>query len=104
MRFVKLLLLLVAAGFAPGLLAVPAIQTWTTHNGARVYFVPAPQLPMVDVRVVFDAGSARDGDKPGRALLTNGLLAEGAGKLVADAIAKSFDDVGADFGNDSLRD
>ena len=40
--------------------AMPAIQHWQTGNGARVYYVPAPELPMVDVRVVFNAGSARD--------------------------------------------
>jgi zinc protease len=104
MRFAKFLAALLLAGFAPGLLALPQIQTWTTGNGARVYFVPAPQLPMVDVRVVFDGGSARDGSQPGRALLTNALLAEGAGRLDADGIADAFDRVGADFSNDSLRD
>jgi zinc protease len=54
--------------------ASPKIQTWQTANGAKVLFVPAPELPMVDVRVVFDAGSARDGDKPGVTSFTNSLL------------------------------
>jgi zinc protease len=84
--------------------AGPKIQHWTTDNGARVYFVDTHELPMVDVRVVFDAGSARDGDKPGLALLTNGLLTEGAGGLDADAIAERMESVGAEYGNDSLRD
>ena len=53
--------------------AIPTIQSWQTANGVPVYFVPAPELPMVDVEVVFDAGSARDGDKPGLAMLTNSL-------------------------------
>lgn len=56
------------------------IQSWTTDNGARVVFVPAPELPMVDVRVVFDAGSARDGELPGLAKITAGMLNEGAGE------------------------
>ena len=43
--------------------ASPQIQTWETPNGARVLFVEAPDLPMVDVRLVFDAGSARDGEQ-----------------------------------------
>ena len=34
---------------------------------AQSPFVAAPELPMVDVRVVFNAGSARDGDKFGLA-------------------------------------
>jgi zinc protease len=104
MRFTKPLLfvlLFMAGGLAQ---ALPEIEHWTTDNGARVYYVHAPQLPMVDVHVVFDAGSARDEGKPGRALLTNALLAEGAGGLNADVIAQRFEDVGASFGNDALRD
>ncbi len=84
--------------------AVPEIQQWTTAKGAEVLFVAAPEIPMVDVRVVFAAGAARDGDQPGIGALTNALLAEGAGKLTADQIAERFDAVGANFGNDSLRD
>ena len=71
--------------------AVPEIAHWQTSNGARVYFVAAPELPIVDLRVTFDAGSARDDNKPGQSLLTNGLLAEGAGGLNADQIAEIFD-------------
>ncbi|MEO6696938.1 MAG: pitrilysin family protein, partial [Gammaproteobacteria bacterium] len=88
--------------------AGPRIEQWQTQNGARVYFVAAPELPMVDVRVVFDAGSARDGDNPGLAALTNGLLDEGAktaeDELNADQIAERFADLGAQFGGGVDRD
>lgn len=84
--------------------ATPKIQHWLTKNGARVYFVPAPQLPMVDIQVVFDAGAARDGNKPGLALLTNGLLSEGAAKMSANKIAETFESLGAEFSNSSHRD
>jgi zinc protease len=84
--------------------AMPAIQHWTTENGARVYFVPAPELPMVDVRVVFAAGSARDAALPGLAGLTNGLLDKGAAGLSADAIAERMEGLGAQLGSGSLRD
>jgi len=84
--------------------ALPTIEHWQTHNGARVYFVAARQLPMVDIRIIFDAAAARDGEQPGIALLTNALLAEGAGSLTADQIADQFAAVGAVFGNESLRD
>ena len=84
--------------------AAPKIQHWVTDNGVRVYFFPAHELPMMDLRVVFDAGSAKDGDKHGLALLTNGLLAEGAGNLNADQIAERFEGIGAGFGNSSHRD
>ena len=84
--------------------AGPKIESWQTPNGARVLFVAAPELPMVDVRVVFDAGSARDGDRPGLASLTNELLTEGAGPWSADELAARIDAVGASLGSDSLRD
>jgi zinc protease len=84
--------------------ASPEIQHWETDNGARVYFVEAREIPIVDVQVVFDAAGSRDGDKPGLAQLTNALLAQGAAGLSADRIAERFAELGAQFGNESLRD
>jgi len=84
--------------------ATPAIDHWQTEQGTRVYFVDAPQLPMVDIRLIFDAGGARDGDLPGTALLTNAMLKEGTADSDTNAIAAAFDDVGAKFGNESERD
>ena len=81
-----------------------SIQTWETDNGARVLFVSTKQLPMLDVRVVFDAGSARDGQKPGLARLTNLLLVHGAGEWDTDTIAERFEDVGATYGAQASRD
>ena len=78
-------------------LATPAIEHWQTEAGTRVYFVEAPQLPMLDIRLIFDAGSARDGDLPGTALLTNAMLKEGTKNADTNAIAAAFDDVGAKF-------
>lgn len=96
-----LLLLSAAAGNAN---AIPDIQTWETEQGASVFFVESNMLPMVDVRIVFDAAGSRDGELPGLAMLTNGLLAEGAAGKDAQQLAESFESVGAQFGNDSLRD
>lgn len=84
--------------------ANPNIEHWQTSNGGRVYFVAAPELPMIDIQVVFDAGAARDGDLSGIALLTNAMLNEGAAGLNTDQIAAEFEDVGAQFGNASQRD
>ena len=84
--------------------ASPDIQHWQTSNGARVYFVKANELPMVDVQLVFDAGSARDNGKPGVALMTNGMLAEGAAGDSAQVLAEKFEAVGAAFSNQALRD
>ncbi|WP_455198753.1 M16 family metallopeptidase [Kaarinaea lacus] len=90
--------------FSAGLFANPDINNWTTSNGARVYYVHAPELPIVDVRLVFDAGAARDGEDPGLAILTNGMLAEGAGGMDANQLAEKFESIGAQFGNSSHRD
>lgn len=101
MKYVFTIILL---GFTTLAQANPDIEHWTGANGTRVYYVHAPELPMVDIRVVFDAGSARDGEQYGIGIMTNGMLAEGAAGMDADAIAEAFDDVGASFSNGSYRD
>lgn len=93
--------LLLSAGVAVG---GPNIERWQTGNGAEVLFVAAPEIPMLDVQVVFDAGSARDGDKPGITSFTNSLLNEGAGEWSAGEVAARLEGVGAQLGSDSLRD
>ena len=85
-------------------LAMPPIQHWQTANGVRVYFVPATELPMVDVRLVFAAGSARDAGQPGLARMTNLLLDKGAAGLSADEIAIRLESLGANLGTGALRD
>jgi len=94
-RLVGLLLLLV---LTPASLAMAPIQRWQTANGAWVYFVPAPEVPMLDVRVVFAAGSARDGDNPGLATLTAAMLDEGTESLKADDFHAAMEATGANFG------
>lgn len=100
--FTALLFCLALVSTAAG--ANPDIEHWTTQNGARVYFVPAPELPIVDLRIIFDAGSARDVTDPGLAVMTNGLMAEGAGGLSADQLAEQFESIGAQFSNSAQRD
>lgn len=84
--------------------ATPEIQSWKTENGARVLFVPATEIPMLDVRIVFDAGSARDDGLSGLAVLTNGLLSEGAAGKTSQQIAEAFESVGAEIEYDASRD
>jgi len=84
--------------------ATPQIQTWQTENGAKVLFVPAKEIPMLDVRIVFDAGSARDAGLSGLAVLTNGLLSEGAAGKTSQQIAEAFESVGAQIEYDAARD
>ena len=101
LQLILLFILIAQSKFAIG---VPEIETWNTSQGARVLFIETHSLPMVDIRVVFSAGSARDTDKPGVALLTNALMSSGAGKLNADDIAERLEDVGANMSNEALRD
>ena len=84
--------------------AIPQIQNWQTDKGTSVFFVETHELPIVDIRVMFDAGSGRDGDNAGIALLTNSLLAQGAAGLDADQISQGFEDLGAKFGSNAETD
>jgi zinc protease len=102
LRFCQLLLISLLPVTAAQ--AMPAIQHWVTENGARVYFVPAPELPMVDINITFAAGSARDAGHPGLASLTSTLLDKGAAGLSADEIAVRAESLGARLSSGSARD
>lgn len=104
---IKMLKVMVLAGLAlfAGLVhAVPDIQHWKSAKGAQVYYVHAPGLPIVDVQITFNAGSARDEKLSGLSSLTNHMLGMGAGGLDATKIAQRFEGVGAQFSQDSDRD
>lgn len=80
------------------------IQQWQTTNQAQVYFVPIHTLPIVDIEIMVNAGSARDGTQPGIANLTNTLLGQNSKTKDADALAASFDDVAANFDQEATRE
>ena len=103
-RWRTLAVLLTLFGMLGAVQAGPKVESWQTSGGARVMYVHAPDLPMVDVRVVFDAGSARDGDLPGLARFTSAMLSEGAGDWDADALAARLESRGIELGSSSLRD
>lgn len=98
------LLMVVALAAAGRAAASPDIRHWTADEGLEVYFVRTTALPMVDLELTFDAGSARDGEHPGLARLTSNVLAEGAAGLNAGEIARRFEDQGARFSASSNRD
>lgn len=85
-------------------LATPNIQHWESQHGAQVFFLPTQGLPLVDIGLVFDAGSARDQQQAGLAALTGAMLEQGAGGLSADAIAQALEGVGAQMSIDVSRD
>jgi len=84
--------------------AIP-IENWTASTGAKVFFVPSPSIPMLDVNIDFDAGSRYDPPgKSGVATLTAALLDKGSNAQDGQParneaqIADAFADTGADFG------
>ena len=80
------------------------IQSWKTKNGAQVLFVASKQIPMVDINVIFDAGSARDGDHYGLANFTSRMLNQGSNYLNVDQIAINFANIGAIYRTETNRD
>lgn len=80
------------------------IEQWETESGTRVLYAPAPALPLVDIRLTFDAGAARDGERSGLARLTSDGLSLGTGATDADALAERFESAGASFSTSSARD
>ncbi|MGR9099918.1 MAG: M16 family metallopeptidase [Gammaproteobacteria bacterium] len=104
MRNSRIILTLFFLCFVNAAGATAKIQNWETEQGGRVYYVYTNGLPLVDLRIVFDAGSARDGSQFGASALTSSLLDKGAGKWSADEIARRFEDTGAQFGTGISRD
>lgn len=90
--------------FSTTVAAYPEIEHWTSPSGAEIYFTHTDGLPLLDVRVMFDAGSARDGEKPGTATLTAAMLDAGAGHMDADTIAQRLDGLGAQLVAGAARD
>ncbi|ODS95278.1 MAG: hypothetical protein ABS56_16335 [Lautropia sp. SCN 69-89] len=98
LRFLAAFLVFGALASVAAHAALP-IQHWTTSNGARVYFVRADTIPMLDVSLDFDAGSRFDpAGREGLASLVNSMLARGAAGLAESAISEGFARVGAQRG------
>ena len=95
MRLLTSFLLLLIATFSSAAFAGPKFEHWTLDSGLRVYYVDIQDLPMLDINVTFDAGSARDGDKAGVANLTMSMMDSGSAGMNADQIAETFESVGA---------
>ncbi|WP_296509516.1 pitrilysin family protein [Rhodoferax sp.] len=87
------------------------VQHWTQPNGARVYLVESPAIPMVDVQIDLDAGGRRDpAAQPGLANLMAGSTAQGvrasdAGPaLDENQLSEAWADLGASFGGSASAD
>ncbi len=84
--------------------AAPEITRWEVDGGADAYFAERPSLPIVDIQLVLDAGSARDGEHPGLAELVARTLDAGTAELGADELARRLEDTGARLSTAVERD
>ncbi|WP_238944219.1 M16 family metallopeptidase [Allofranklinella schreckenbergeri] len=92
----------------PGLLP---IEHWRQPNGAQVWLVRSPSLPMVDVQIDFDGGARRDpANQAGLAAATAAMLTKGvraqAGQpaLDEDGLGQAWADLGASFSASASED
>ena len=104
MKINFIILSIFTVSLIPTAFAAPQIQQWQTSNGVKTLFVAAPELPMLDVAITFDAGSGRDANLPGLSQLTHSMLNAGTVSMTADDIAEKFEDVGAKFGTSASLD
>lgn len=83
------------------------LHHWTTAEGTEVVFAPLHELPIIDIQIVYAAGSAYDGDKFGTAQLMSDLIGEDTQDLTSESIHEAFESVGALFhvalGRDALN-
>ncbi|HEX4916960.1 MAG TPA: pitrilysin family protein [Limnobacter sp.] len=88
----------------PAQAALP-IQSWTAPSGAKVMFMQAEALPMVDIRVDLPAGSRADPQgKEGLAAAVGDMIGRGAQGLTENQIADGFADTGAQFSGGASSD
>ncbi len=76
----------------------PDIQRAALSNGLKIMLVERRGVPLVDIRLMIDAGYAADAlGLPGTANLAMAMLAEGTGKRNAFQISDEFDRLGTRF-------
>ena len=78
--------------------AFPAVQQFTLTNGLKVIVVEKHTIPVVEGRLILDAGAMREpAAKNGLAALTGSLLSEGTGTMTGADIARAMDALGAQY-------
>ena len=98
----KLLLMALGCWWTASALAAIPVQFWMLDNGAKVYLMEVPGLPMVDVQLEFDAGTRRDGQATAglaqatAMMMSKGVKAEGmSGALDENQLGEAWADLGA---------
>jgi zinc protease len=84
---------------APPRPRVPEPIRATLSNGLRLLMIPRPGLPQIAMRLVLQAGSARDPEEyPGVGSMVAGLLTEGTERWTAEELNERLDALGASVG------
>lgn len=87
---------------------LPKIAHFTTANGVPVAFVKADNLPIVDIGIYFNAGSARDEAIKtggfGLANLTANLLTQGTVRHTPEAFTTAVEQLGVELDANAYRD
>jgi zinc protease len=100
--FLGLLSLLVVPVFSYAGSVVPSV--FHTKNGMPVYFVQRKNLPMVDMAVVYAAGSVRDSNQYGLANMTEELMGHATQKYSEKEISNTMAETGAVLNSQLTRD
>lgn len=87
---------------------VPTIQQFKTKAGVPVKFVKTTALPIVDIDLRFNAGSARDGsinkDGFGIANMTATMLEQGTTSLDENAFTRAVETLGINLSSSAYKD
>ena len=76
----------------------PPVEQFQLPNGLKVILVQKHTLPVVEGRLIVDAGAMRESAaKNGLASLTGSLLSEGTGEMSGADIARAMDAMGAQY-------
>jgi zinc protease len=92
--FITLKLLFCSSALAK---AGQEFRSWKTENGVETYFYENHDVPMVDLRVSFRAGSIYDSKYHGLATLTADMVYAGCGEYSAETLEDHFKSLGAQF-------
>ena len=87
---------------------VPTIEYFNTRSGVPVAFVRAEALPIVDIDLRFNAGSARDGDIRangfGIANMVATMLPQGTTLLAEDDFTRAVETLGINLDSSAYKD
>ena len=87
---------------------VPTIQQFKTKAGVPVLFVATSALPIVDIDLRFNAGSARDGSISstgfGIANMTATMLEQGSKRLDENEFTRAVETLGINLGSSAYKD